>query len=50
MKSITPRIFGALVAFAVVIWSCGCNTMKGIGEDTEEAGEELQEAAEDASD
>jgi predicted small secreted protein len=32
------------LAFASLLFS-GCNTMRGLGEDTERAGEEIQEAA-----
>lgn len=37
----------ALVSFSVLALS-GCNTVRGVGQDVEKAGDEVQEAADDA--
>lgn len=42
------RIVSALAIAAFAFTLCGCNTMKGAGKDMENAGEEVQEAADDA--
>ena len=40
--------FTALIAFALcTVGIVGCNTMEGAGKDIEEAGEAIQEGAED---
>jgi predicted small secreted protein len=44
MKSVAKRILSA-VALLMVLVVAGCNTVHGVGEDTEKAGEGIQKAA-----
>ncbi|MCW8107654.1 entericidin A/B family lipoprotein [Alteromonas ponticola] len=39
------KIFGFLTVFTFVFGLAACNTMHGAGEDVEEAGEAVQDAA-----
>ncbi len=40
----TINVWGALLA-ALMLATTGCNTLEGAGEDVQEAGEEIQDAA-----
>lgn len=44
---IRAALLFVLVSFSVLALS-GCNTVRGVGQDVEKAGEEVQEAADDA--
>lgn len=39
-----------LLAMSTLFLVSGCNTMQGVGEDLEQAGESIEETAEDAAD
>jgi predicted small secreted protein len=43
MKNIKTTVLVLLGAAMLAL--CGCNTMKGLGQDTERAGEKIQEKA-----
>ncbi len=45
IKNHRTTLFALLLAVASALITSGCNTMRGLGQDTEEAGEEIQEAA-----
>lgn len=48
MKKLTIRyIVPALTAFAMMLFA-GCDTSEGLGEDIEDAGEGIEESAEEA--
>jgi predicted small secreted protein len=40
-----PTLFTLALALACALFASGCNTMRGLGEDTERAGEKIQENA-----
>jgi predicted small secreted protein len=42
------RKLSILLLIGTVLGLSACNTMRGVGEDTEAAGEKIQEVAEDA--
>lgn len=44
-----PTLLFLAASLACALLFSGCNTMQGLGEDTERAGEEIQEAAHDAA-
>jgi predicted small secreted protein len=45
MNNTTKSIIAFLTLLGIALASTGCNTMHGLGEDIEEAGEEIQEGA-----
>ncbi len=47
MNTRSRRILTSLLLTALTIGLTACNTMRGVGEDTEELGEEIQEEVED---
>ena len=40
-----PTLLTLVLGLACVLFASGCNTMKGLGQDTERAGEKIQENA-----
>lgn len=50
MKFDASRILAALMGLMMVLGVTACNTMEGLGEDTEAAGEAIQEKAGDEED
>ena len=40
-----PTLLTLVLAVAATFLTAGCNTMKGLGQDTERAGEKIQEKA-----
>lgn len=40
-----PTLFTLALALACALFASGCNTMRGLGQDTERAGEKIQENA-----
>ena len=44
-RRITLRSFLIVVALISAMIASGCNTMRGVGEDTEDAGEAIQDSA-----
>lgn len=49
-KSLGRALMFFAAAWTLIISSMACNTMEGVGQDTERAGEKLQDAARDAKD
>ena len=45
MKTIGKFIAGICVLGAIALFSVGCNTVEGMGEDIERGGEEIQDVA-----
>lgn len=46
MKSLRqPTLLTLIAALACMFFASGCNTMQGLGKDTERAGEKIQENA-----
>lgn len=43
MKKISTIIVGLMLAVSVLF--CGCNTVEGVGEDIEEGGDRIEDAA-----
>lgn len=39
------KLLSLLIALGVIVSLVGCNTMEGLGKDMEEAGDEIQDAA-----
>lgn len=46
MKSTTRKIIAALLLSAFVLSITACNTMAGVGKDTQKAGEKIEKEAE----
>ncbi len=40
-----PTLITLALAFAAALLASGCNTMKGVGKDTERVGEKIQQKA-----
>ncbi len=37
--------FSALIALSLLVFLTGCNTVKGVGQDLQKAGEKIEDAA-----
>ncbi|MGI6456581.1 MAG: entericidin A/B family lipoprotein [bacterium] len=45
LRALTAKVLLVLVAAFLVLGSTSCNTLRGAGEDVEQAGEAVQDAA-----
>lgn len=50
MKNTTRKIIAALLLSAFVLSITACNTMAGVGKDTQKAGEKIEKEAERGTD
>jgi predicted small secreted protein len=48
--SVAARSLSVLAAGTLLVAISGCNTMEGVGEDMEDAGDKIQEEAEEHND
>jgi predicted small secreted protein len=46
MKNMIFGVWGVLLVLALLTASVGCNTMQGMGQDIEKAGQKIEETAE----
>ncbi len=46
MKDMIQRVWGVMLVLTLLTANAGCNTMQGMGQDIEKAGQTIEETAE----